>query len=229
MAEVKHARNRTEEDVVVERAKDFWTKYSRPLMIAAGAIILLGGGWLVYKYFIKAPKEAKASEAIWRAQQNFELDSLQKALAGDGQAAGFEKVASQYSGTDAGNLAHFYAGAAALKTGDNNKAVKHLKDFSTDAKQIQARAYKLLGDAYANLGKTSDALSNYKKAGHEFEKDKNLSAQYLFLAAFYADRVANDKKEATEIYKELVKNYPGTAQGTDAQRYLAQLGVYDIE
>lgn len=227
MAEVKHVRNKAEHDVVVNRTNDFWTRYSRPLMIAGGAIILLAGGWLAYKYLIKAPKEAKANEAIWRAQMNFELDSLQKAMKGDGQAAGFEKVASQYGGTAAGNLAHFYTGAAALRTGDNDKAVKHLKDFSTDAKQIQARAYKLLGDAYANQGKTADALSSYKKAAHEFEKDQVLSAQYLFLAAYYADRVANNKKEATDLYQEIVKKYPGSGQENEAKKYLAQLGVYN--
>ena len=83
-----------------------------------------------------------------------------------------------------------------------------------------------MSDAYANQGKTSDALRSYKKAAREFKEDKNFTAQYLFLAAFYADRVANNKKEATELYKELVKEYPNTVQGTEALKYLAQLGVY---
>src|SRR6186997_1922268 len=146
MAEVKKAVSQPKEsDQVVERAKDFWAKYSRPVLIACGAIILIGGGWLGYKYFVKAPKEAKANEAIWKAQQLFELDSLQKSLKGDAGGAGFEKVISQYGGTDAANLAKFYAGEAAYKTGDYNKAVQHLKDFSTSAEQVQARAYKVLG------------------------------------------------------------------------------------
>lgn len=228
MAEVKNERH-SKEPVVADRTQDFWTRYSRPIMIGLGAIVLLVGGWAAYKYLVVAPKEEKANEAIWRAQQHFELDSMQKALKGDGQAAGFEKVASQYSGTDAGNLAHFYAGAAALRSGDNATAVKHLKEFSTSAKQIQARAYKLLGDAYAAQNKTADALSSYTKAGHEFEKDKTLSAQYLFLAAYYADRVANKKDEAKKLYSELATDYSNTAQGTEAKKFLAQLGVYGEE
>ena len=89
---------------------------------------------------------------------------------------------------------------AALKLGDYNKAMKYLKDFSTDAHQVQARAYKLLGDAYANLGKNADALDNYKKAAHEFKSDRQGSAEYLYFAAYFADRVMNDKKQATELY-----------------------------
>jgi len=228
MAEVKQVPHKTENHVV-DRARDFWTRNSRPILIACGAVILLGGGWLVYKYFIKGPKEAKANEAIWRAQVNFEMDSLQKALKGDAQSAGFEKVASQYSGTAAGNLAHFYAGAIALKNGENETAVKHLKDFKTDARQIQARAYKLLGDAYAGLNKTTEALDSYKKAGRAFEEDETYASQYLFLAAFYADRVMNNKQEAIELYKELRKKYPYTQYGRDADKYLGQAGVYTEE
>jgi predicted negative regulator of RcsB-dependent stress response len=110
MAEVKKAvSHKAENDQVVERAKDFWTKYSRPILMACGAVILIAGGWLGYKYLVKGPKEAKANEAVWKAQRFFELDSMQKALKGDAGAAGFEKVISQYGGTAAGNLAHFYA------------------------------------------------------------------------------------------------------------------------
>lgn len=230
MAEVKHqARRKIESDNVVDRAKDFWTSNSRIILIVCGSIILLGGGWLGYKYLIKEPKEQKAAEAIWKAEDYFGQDSLQKALKGDGQFPGFERVISQYGGTEAGNLAKFYAGSIALKTGDNNKAIQYLEDFSTDAEQIQARAYKLLGDAYANTNKNADALENYKKAAEEFEEDRQASSEYLFIAAYFADKVMNDKNEAIELYKELKKKYPGSTFSNDADRYLAQAGVYKTE
>jgi hypothetical protein len=229
MAEVKPVHQQTESDLVVERARDFWGRYGRTILIACAAIIVIGGGYIAYKYLVKEPMELKAADASFKAEEYFAQDSIKQALNGDGQYPGFEKIASQYSGTKAGELASFYAGALNLKAGDNQKAVKYLKDFSTDAKQIQARADKLLGDAYANLGKNSDALSAYKKAAHEFEDDANSSSEYLFTAAYFADRVLNDKKEATELFKELKKKYPNTQFGFDADKYLAQQGVYDAE
>lgn len=227
MAEVKHqARHRTENEQVIDRAIDFWAKYGKIITIVCGAIIILGGAYLAYKYLVKEPKEKKAAEAIWKAEQYFAQDSLQKALNGDGQAPGFEKVAKQYSGTEAGELSNFYAGVCALKLGDNNKAIKYLKAFSTNAKQVQARAYKLLGDAYANAGKNPEALDNYKKAGHEFEQDRSASSDYLLMAAYFADRVLHDKKQAEDLYREIITKYPGSQSGSEAEKYLAQMGVY---
>ncbi|HEY6957151.1 MAG TPA: tetratricopeptide repeat protein [Flavisolibacter sp.] len=230
MAEVKHqVRHTSESEQVIERAKDFWAKYGKITTVIAAAIIILGGGWLAYKYMVVVPKQEKAAEAIWHAEDYFAQDSLQKALKGDGQSAGFEKIASQYSGTDAGELANYYIGVIALKQGDNNKAIKSLKAFSTNAHQVQARAYKLLGDAYANSGKNSDALDSYKKAAHEFEKDKMNSSEYLMLAAYFADKVLNDKKQAEELYKEVLNKYPNSQASDDAGKYLAQMGIYKVD
>lgn len=231
MAEVKHqVRHRTENEEVIDRAKDFWTKYGKTITIVCGAIIILGAAYLVYKYLVKEPKEKKAAEAIWKAEDYFAQDSLQKALNGDGQAPGFAKIASQYSGTDAGNMANFYAGVCALKLGNNNKAIKYLKDFDANgAKQVQARTYKLLGDAYADAGKKADALDNYKKAAREFEEDRIASSEYLLIAAYFADRVMNDKKGAEDLYKEIIRKYPGSQGASEAEKYLAQIGVYNTD
>jgi TolA-binding protein len=227
MAEKKQVEESKSDQAVVDRAKDFWTKYNRPVIIIATIIILAGGGWLVYKYMFKAPNELKAADAIFKAEEYYRMDSLQKALNGDGLNSGFLKVISKYGSTEAGNLARFYAGDIYLKMGDYAKAIKYLKDFSTGAKQIQARAYKLLGDAYADQGKNEDALKYYKKAAHHYEHDETNASEYLFMAAYFADRVMNNAKEATALFKELKEKYSHTEKGLEADKYLAQLGVYN--
>jgi predicted negative regulator of RcsB-dependent stress response len=230
MAEVKQpARHTAESEVIVERARDFWEKNGKVTLIVLGVVILLVGGIFVYKNFVEAPKEKKAMESMFRAEEYFRADSLNLAINGDAMNPGFEKIIKQYGGTNAGNLAKFYAGSAYLKLGNFGKAVSYLSDFHTDAKQIQARAYKLLGDAYAENGKPKDALDSYKKAAHEFEVDEVASSEALFMAAYLADRVLNNKSEAINLYKELKKNYPRTQYGFEADKYLAQAGVYNTE
>jgi hypothetical protein len=219
----------TSEEVIVEKAKDFWERYNRQVMIVSAVIILLAGGYFGYKNFVSKPRESKAIEDMFRAEEYFKIDSLNLALNGDGQYPGFLKIIDKYGGTKAGNMARFYAGSCYVKMGENANAIKHLKKFSTRAKQVQARAYKLLADAYADEGKNPDALSYYKKAARHFEDDRQFSSEALFLGAYFADKVMNNRKEAVALYKEVMTKYPGTARATDAEKYLAQSGVYSID
>lgn len=226
MAVTKTASHYTENQQTLDRAKDFWDKYNRIIIGMCAVIIILGGAYLAYKYLYKQPLEVKAADAMSKAEEYYRADSLKAALNGDGMNPGFIKIIDKYGNTEAGNTAKFYAGVSALKLGDYGKAVTYLKDFNTDAKQIQARAYKLLADAYAEQGKNSEALNNYKKAAHAFEADDYNASEYLFIAAYFADRVVKNQKEAIDLFKELKDKYPQTEKGFEAEKYLAQLGVY---
>ncbi|HVZ55359.1 MAG TPA: tetratricopeptide repeat protein [Chitinophagaceae bacterium] len=230
MSEKKHAQPDLDpNELVIAKARDFWTRFNKPIMIVCGLIIVLGGGYLAYKYLYLQPQEEKAAEYMYKAEDYYRMDSIKQALNGDGLNAGFLKVISKYGSTSKGNLARFYAGDCYLKLGDNANAVKYLKEFSTGSRLLQARAYKLLADAYADQGKNADALDNYKKAAHYFEKDDVNSPEYLFLAAYFADKVMKDSKQAIGLYQELKEKYPNTEKGFEADKYLAQLGVYKSE
>jgi tetratricopeptide (TPR) repeat protein len=228
MSEQKNVQSVETGDQVIAKAKDFWTRNSKIILIAGTALVVLVGGFWGYKNFVQGPKEEKAMEAMFKAEDYYRQDSVRLALNGDGQYQGFLKIIDKYNGTKAGNLARFYAGSCYLKLDDNANAIKHLEKFETDAKQIQQRAYKLLGDAYADMGKNSDAFDYYKKAARHFEKDETNSAEALFMAAYFADRVLKNQKEAIELFKELKEKYPNTQHGADADTYLAQLGVYNV-
>ncbi len=217
---------RDDNEVVVERARDFWSRNGKTVTIAALAVIVLGAAYLGYKYLVQGPKEQKAADALAVAEGYYRADSVGVALNGDGVNPGFLKVISQYGGTKAGNLARFYAGSLLLKQGKFAEASKHLSEFSTDSKMIQARAYKLLGDAYAEQGKNSDALAQYKKAANHFTDDEVNASEYLFMAAYFADRVAKDQKQAVELFRDLKTRFPRTERGFEAEKYLAQLGQY---
>lgn len=225
MADKKNV-DKDSNEIVIAQAKDFWTRFNKPIMIISTVLILGIGGWYGYQSFVLKPKEIKAADAMFKAEAYYRLDSLNLALNGDGQNDGFLRVISKFGGTKAAKLAHLYAGDIYLRMNDNEKAVQHLKKFSSSSKPVQARAYKLMADAYADMGKNSDALSYYKKAARHFEEDEANSAEYLFMAAFLADRVIKDSKEAIALYQEIKEKFPRSQQAFDADSYLAQLGVY---
>ncbi|HTL08868.1 MAG TPA: tetratricopeptide repeat protein [Chitinophagaceae bacterium] len=212
----------TEERDAVEKVTGFWNQYSKQILIAIAAIVIIGGGIYGYNTFIAAPNEKKASEAMRYAEDFFRKDSLALALNGDNLNPGFIKIISKYSGTKAANLAHFYAGTCYLQMGDFKNAVKYLEDYSTKEPLVKARAKALLADANSELGKKEEAVKLYKEAGTTFEKDDYYSPQYLVRAAFLYEQMGKTK-DAVEVYKLIKEKYPQFKE-VDIDKYLGKLG-----
>ena len=217
-----------EQNEALAKVQGFWERFQKPVLIVVAVIVIGGGGWYAYREYIVKPKEEKASDMMFKAQQYFSLDSSNLVLNGDGQSKGVLFVINNYGGTKAANLAHYYAGVSYLKLGDFNNAVKHLKDFSTDAKQIQMAAYGCLGDAYAEAGKKDEAIDYYTKASKTFAFDEANSAEYLFRAALLSSTI-NKNKEAVTLFKELKERFPKTEKGFQADKYINSLSVENAD
>jgi tetratricopeptide (TPR) repeat protein len=207
----------------LDKAKDFWARYSKPVSYIGTAVIVACAAWYGYKNFVLEPKQASANDKIAMAQEYFAMDSLDRALNGDGTNLGFLKVESKFSGTDAANLSHYYAGAIYLRKQDFSNAIKQLKDFSTSATQVQSSAYRMLGDAYMDSGNKPEGAEYYKKAGQLNEKDPFTSSENLFRAALAYETIGKND-EAIELYKEVKEKYPKTEKGMIVDKYLARLG-----
>ncbi|MFT3679181.1 MAG: tetratricopeptide repeat protein [Ferruginibacter sp.] len=234
MAEKQVVAEAPETIEIVEQAKGFWAKFSKPIIYAGSAIILLVGGWLGYKNLVKLPNEEKAAEMLFPAerlfdkmgmQSGFNKDSINLVLNGGKDIPnGVLKVISKYGGTAAGNDAHYIAGACYLHSGDFNNAIKHLKDFSTNATQIQASAYSMLAEASAELKKNEEAASYFDKAINTNPKDEFLVPVFLFRAGQFAETTGKTK-EAVEYYQRIKNEYPKSQPAADIDKYLAKLGV----
>ncbi len=208
----------------VMRTKTTIQKFKKPIAIAITALIVILGGWYAYTNYMVKPKEEAAQDAIFKAQQYFAQDSLNLALNGDGTHRGFLYIINNYGGSKQAELAHYYAGVIYLKMGDFNNAVKYLKDFNTDAKQVQMMAYGCLGDAYSELGKNDEAVNYYKKASTTFEKDETIASEYLFRAGLKLESTGKND-EALKVYKELKERFPQTEKGYQADKYIYRLSI----
>ncbi len=223
-----------ETNEAVEKARDFWSKYSKTIIYVGSAFILLVGGWFGYNKFVKEPNEAKAVDMIFPAetlfdkmsqQGNFNKDSINLVLnGGAGINAGVLKIISNYGSTEQGNRAKYIAGACYLHLGDFNNAIKYLKDYSTSATQVQTAAYLMLGDAHAELKKNEEALGYFKKAASENTKDDFMTPEALFKAAQLAETM-NKTSDAIELFKKIRDEYPKTNRAADVDKSLARLGV----
>lgn len=230
----KHAHQHELEPI--DKIRNFWDKYSKPITYVSTIIIVLIAGWLTYKYMYKMPLEEKANNNVFVTQKYFDdftaaTDSSKvmiaaKVLNGDGVHPGALKMINDYSGTDAANLCEYYAGACYLHLGQFDKAIKYLKDFNANGStQIESRAYGMLGDANAELNKNDEALNYYKKAASVNDKDDFTSSEFLFRAALFA-QVNGKTKDAIELFKKIKTDYPKTQKAQEVDRYLAKLGEF---
>ena len=180
-------------------------------LVAGVAILTLG--YLAYQKFIATPKQNEAANEMFVAQQNFQKatdgvasDSLYKlSLNGSEGKFGFIKIADEYSGTDAGNLANYYAGMAYLNTGKYSEAIDFLSKFNSEDIVLNAMAKGAIGDAYSQQNKPKEALENYVKAA-EANKNDFTTPRFLLKAGKTALALGN-KEEALKYFTDIKDNY----------------------
>jgi tetratricopeptide (TPR) repeat protein len=200
-------------DATASKTEDFVAKNQRIIIGVVSAIALLTVGYLSYQKFVAAPKQDEAATEMFVAQQNFQKatdgvssDSLYKlALNGSEGKFGFIKIADEYSGTDAGNLANYYAGIAYLNTGKYTEAIDYLGKFKSDDIVLSALAKGAIGDAYSQNNQPKEALENYIKAA-EANKNDFTTPRFLLKAGKTALALGN-KVDALKYFTDIKENF----------------------
>lgn len=202
------------------KAQSFLDKNKKLVYGAVAAVVVVIAAVAGYQY-LQSTQNVKASEALFPAINEFEADSLNKALKGGPGVEGLVSIADEYGSTKAGKLASFYAGVALLKQGKYDQAIEQLKNFSSSDLLIQARAYSLIGDAYLEKKDASSAIDYYKKAA-EYKPNKFFTPTYL-LKLGIAYETAKQDKEAMGAYSEIIEKYPQSPELVSAKKYKARL------
>ena len=189
------------------------------LGLLAAVVLAVVGGFGYYTW--RTQQDQKAQATMFRAVNNWEADSLSKAVKGDGRAPGLTTVANEYGSTKAGNLANFYTGVALLKQGKYKESIDFLEDFSSDDYLVQSRAYSLMGDAQLELNKPKEAADLYAKAA-DHNANEYFSPGYLLKEAT-ARELANDSEGAVKAYERIIAEYPTAQEVGEARQYKAKL------
>lgn len=125
---------------------------------------------------------------------------------------GFVQIADQYSGTDAGNLANYYAGMAYLNTGKFDEAIKYLGEFKSEDLILSALAKGAIGDAYSQKNQQKEALDYYVKAA-ESNKNDFTTPRFLLKAGKTA-LALGQKEDALKYFTDIKENFDGTPEAT---------------
>ncbi|MNF28523.1 Tetratricopeptide repeat protein [compost metagenome] len=205
-------------DETASRTEDWVAKNQKIIIGLVAGVALVTVGYLAFQKFVASPKEDEAANEMFIAQQNFQKatdgvasDSLYKlSLNGSEGKFGFVKIADEYSGTSAGNLANYYAGIAYLNTGKYDEAIEYLGKFSSEDIILSALAKGAIGDAYSQKNQPKEALENYIKAA-ESSKNDFTTPRFLMKAGKVALALGN-KEDALKYFTDIKENFDTTPE-----------------
>ena len=207
----------------VTKTEVFFEKNKKTIAIAVVAILVIIAGFFGYNEFIGGPRQDKASTAIARGQEYFGMEQYDKALNGDGAGyVGFVKIASDYSSTDAGNLANLYAGLCYASLGKWNEAAQYLEKFDSQGDfMISPAAEGALGNAYAHLNQLDKAVQHLKSAAEKADNN-SLSPSFLVQAGEILESQGK-ADEALKLYQQVKTKYFNSMQYQSIDKYIERV------
>ena len=204
----------------VEGAEHWIEQNPKVVFSVLGVIILIAGGYFGFRYW-SGNQDEQAQKEMFQAVRYFETDSLDLAMNGDGNNFGFKQIIEDYSMTEAGNLANFYAGVICMKQQKPQLAVYYFEDFKSNDELVQARTYSLMGDANMEQKKYEEAAGYYNKAA-DHKPNKFFTPTYLMKAALAFEK-SNQNDKAIKTYQRVIDEYWESSDYQNARKYKARL------
>lgn len=221
MAEQKNQREHLNVEDALTQSEAFLLKHKNAIIGGIIAVIIIVAGFIMYKHLYAEPREEKAQAALFKGQTYFEQDAFEQALNGDSIGyAGFLKVANEYSGTKAANLAKAYAGICYAQMGKYEEAIKQLSDFDADDQMVAPAILGATGNCYAEVGQLDKAASTLLKAADNAD-NSTLSPIFLMQAG---DILVKQGKfdDAISAYTKIKDKYFQSYQAMDIDKYIEQ-------
>ena len=221
MAEQKNQNEHLNVEDALTQSEAFLIKYKNAIIGGVVAVIIIVAGFIMYKNLYAEPREEKAQAALFKGQEYFEQDAFEQALNGDSIGyTGFLKVADEYSGTKAANLAKAYAGICYAQLGIYEEAVKMLDSFNGKDQMVAPAILGAAGNCYAQLGQLDKAASTLLSAA---DKADNNTLSPIFLIQAGEILVKQGKyDDAVNAYTKIKDKYFQSYQAMDIDKYIEQ-------
>ncbi|NNF04820.1 MAG: tetratricopeptide repeat protein [Rhodothermales bacterium] len=216
-------RQELREDRVVTmsaRAIDFYEN-NRNLVYGAVAAIVVVALLAVGLAWNSARRNDQALERMATAVQRYEAGAYQAALDGDISFTGLLDIADEYGGTDAGNLAKFYAADALFRVGDLERSLEYFREFDKQSDYLGASAFAGEAAIHESRDEFSRAGDLFMRAANVFESEIT-SPDYLLQAGRAYER-AGEFDNAISAYERIKEDYPDTQAATSVDFHLARL------
>ena len=209
------------------RSEKWIEQNSKALFLSLVAVVVIFLSYLGYTKYISEPNELEASNELSFPRKYYDqastagsgIDSLLVlGLEGADGNYGFLDISKSYSGTNAGNLANYYAGVSYLEMKQYDKAIEYLEKFNSDDALLGPVALGAMGDAFADINQPEQALEYYTKAAN-LRDNEFTTPLFLEKAGFIALELKEFAK-AESLFSKIKAKYSKSEQGTNVDKYI---------
>ena len=201
------------------RAEHFVQENKKVLSIVIGALMVLVGGYAGFKQFVIAPQEEEAQAALFLVQQQFEKDSFNLVVNGDGsEMLSAVDIVDEYGMTKAGNLAAYMAGVAYLRLGQFDEAYDYLSDFNADDDILGPFAIGLKGDALVEQGEVENGVKLYMEAANASTNE--LVTPYFLKKAGIAYHAIGEHEKAERVFTRIKEEFKEAPESVEIEKYI---------
>ena len=216
-------------DEGASKTEEWVAKNQKYIFVVIGVVAAVILGYLGYNKFIQEPKESEAMNDMFQAQQYFDQavvggvqsDSLYNMSLNGGEGKfGMLDIISEYKGTDAANLANYYAGMAYLNINHYTNAIEYLSNFSSDDDMLGPISQGGIGDAFVQLDQKEDALDYYDKAA-KMKTNNYTTPMYLYKAGTIALELGRND-DALKYFERIKTEFATSDQALNVDVFIGK-------
>ena len=196
---------------------------NKNLIIGAGIAVILAIALAIGYYYYSQSQERQAQRLMGTAEEYYMNGEYERALTGSEEdlTVGFEQIINNYSGTDAANLARYYAAVSEYQLGNTQEALAYMQEYEVPEGILGVGPLSFLGMLHTEMGNHQEAAETYVMAAEWDQNESTTPYNYLEAANAFLD--AGNQAEAESYAQRVIDDYPNSSEAGNARQLLGRL------
>lgn len=221
----------TKEELEQDPLLDFYVKTvsfyksNRTTVLSAIGVVLLILAASIGFYFYNTSQEERAQNLLAIAEVSYSQGDYIVALNGDEYTLsyGLVQIANEFPGTNAANIANYYAAVSYFKLGDHENALAYIEEFEPAEGIMGVGAVSFHAAMLKVNGMAEAAAKKYEQAAH-WDENSSTTPYNLYKAAEIYYELGQIEKAST-LAEQIIEEYPDSPEFAKSQRLQGRIAV----